>query len=456
MSRMRLALLASAVGLSSAVAVIAVSGPAVADTSLIVKYHCVGGVAGALGVDVEAAVTPKVEPGPKLRIDWALTYLGQRRFGSPGYFAAGSQLNLQGTVNLTGAWNGELRPASTTAQDALKPGDFLKAPAGLSDAGSIEKTGTIRITPTGLAVRFTPAEGEVMVNNNEAPPVKYTGTWWHKGPQRGIEDHLNDVQETATKDASAKLTFVGTQVTYVGRRAPGLSPIKVLLDGQPVTDPLVEPGKDESGEPMTGTTAKQDLWTSPELEYGEHTIEVINTQDGTAFLDAFRVKTGKVLNPPQHDEATCTPIGTVNSIDITVTGASPSPTSTPTGTGTPTSTPTSTATSTPTSTATTTPPTTGGRNPNIQAPEHVIVNHGGRESTSTGTPTPTAGPTATKYVKAQVRKVPTGGVASGEAPETPLEPYLLLGGGAMLLFSSTAGGLMLRRRRAAQAKEVSA
>lgn len=453
MSRMRLALLATAVGLSSAVAVIAATAPGTAEASLIVKYRCVGGVAGDLGVEVEAAMTPKVSAGPTLAVNWALTYNGTRRFGSPGYFAPGSLLNLEGTVDITGAWDGQLRPKGGTEQKALEPGTFLDAPSGLSDSGSVVRSGKIRLKPTGLAVKFTPAAGEVMVNNHK-PTIDYTGSWWRENTEEEFADHLNDLHKTTTKDAVAKFTFTGTQVAYIGRRERGLSPVRVLLDGQPITDPLVEPGKDSSGVEMVGTKTKEVLWESPVLEYKQHTIEVINTDDKPAYVDAFRVKTGQITTPPVHNQAICTPIGEVNSIEIDVAGSSPSPTSTATSPS-PTPSDTDDPDPDPDPDPDDSPSSPGQQQPNINAPDHVIVPYGGRQSTTTGSPT--AVPTTTKYVKAQVRKVPKGGVASGEAPVPSREPYFLMAGGALLLVgSSTAGGLMMRRRRAAQAKEVSA
>ncbi|NUR85847.1 MAG: hypothetical protein HOY71_17350, partial [Nonomuraea sp.] len=305
------------------------------------KYHCVGGVAGAAGVDLEALVTPKLAEGGMLNVGWSLKYLGSRRFGSPGFFVQGSQLSLEGTVDITGAWHGQLYPKGDAEQDALVPGSYMKLPEGLSDTGSVQRAGSIRVAPTNLVVRFTPAQGEVMVNDDEG--VTYPGgTWTHEITTRPYGDFMRDLHKTTDMGATARLDFKGTQVTYVSRREQDLGKIQIKLDGQTVTDGLVEPGKDVDGTDMIGTKPQQELWTSPELEYGPHRIEITNTEGKTGYVDAIKVVTGEITEPPLHDQATCTLTNNPGAIDITVPGAttpppstSPPPTSpTPTTTGT--------------------------------------------------------------------------------------------------------------------------
>ncbi|MFI6602711.1 hypothetical protein ACIBHX_41205 [Nonomuraea sp. NPDC050536] len=443
MSRWRKALIAATVGVAASAALSISMSPGHAEASLVAKYNCTGGVAGTEGVQLEALITPKLAEGGMLNVGWSLKYLGNRRFGSPGFFAKGSQLNLEGIVDIVGAWNGQLRPKGGKAQDALVPGAQLVLPDGLSDAGSVQRPGTIRVTPGALAVRFTPAKGEVMVNNHK---LAYPGgTWTRENTEAEFGDYLNDLHKTADLGAVAKLDFTGTQVSYISRRERDLSKIRILLDGHPVTDGLVEPGKDANGTPMTGTKAQETLWTSPELPYGPHSIEIENAEAGTAYVDAVKVVTGELTEPPLHDQASCTLINDPGSIDITVPGAtptSPTPTNsvTPTTTGTPTSTPTTT-TSSPGHVGTPTATATNGMGQVIVLPR----------ATGTKTVTATASPTSTKYVKAQVAKTPKGGVETGEAPEQGRQPYALIAGGSVLLMGSATGGLLLRRRRAEHA-----
>ncbi|MEU8104449.1 LPXTG cell wall anchor domain-containing protein [Nonomuraea muscovyensis] len=435
--------------MAASAAFVATSSPGQAQTSLIAKYLCTGGVAGAPGVEVEAVVTPRLEAGGMLDVNWALRYAGHRQFGSPGFFAKGSTLNLEGVVDITGAWNGQLRPKGFKDQPELLPGDFLDLPEGLSDAGSVRRPGTIRVRPSDLFVRFKPAKGEVMVNDNNAA-VTYSAGWTSGGTAEEFGDHLYDLHETSQKDASAKLSFTGTQVAYISRRERDLGPIRVLLDGSAVTDPLVEPGKDRNGIPMTGTSAKEVLWKSPVLKYGPHTIEIVNDEAEKAYVDAFQVTTGEIGEPPTHNEATCKLQGDPGAIELTVPGNSPSPTPTLTPTKSPT--PTYTPTHTPTHTGGTTPPAGPTNSYNPGPGENVGVVSVSPRPTRTTTVTATPKSTRTTYVKAQVAKTPKGGVDTGEAPETGgAGSYGLIAGGSMLLMGSATGGLLLRRRRATHA-----
>ncbi|MEU0566752.1 hypothetical protein ABZ297_15365 [Nonomuraea sp. NPDC005983] len=450
MNRLRKALVAASVGLAASAAFVAASSTSQAD-SLIVTYSCWGGVAGTTGVQLEAAVTPRLTSAGMLDVAWSIKYVGNRRFGSPGFFVKGSQLNLQGTVDITGAWDGQLRPKGGKEQGQLVPGDQLVVPEGLSDAGSVKRSGTIRVRPTDLVVRFTPAAGEVLVNNNK---LDYTGAWnpnVRTAPEFG--DHLFDLAETDQKDATAKLGFTATKVEYISRRERDLGPVRVRIDGEPVTDGLVEPGLDRNGTPMTGTKAQETLWSSPDLAYEPHTIEVVNTENKKAYVDAIKVITGRITEPPLHDQATCTPDSPPGAIDVTVPGSTTPPASSPPPSSPPPTTPTRTSTSTPPpANPSTTPPQQW--DPGPTADRHVSV-----VATSTSTVTATAkassGPTSTKYVKAQVAKTPKGGVDTGEAAEAGSGSYGLIAGGSVLLMGSATGGLLLRRRRAAHAGGVS-
>ncbi|MEV0349254.1 hypothetical protein AB0H88_26050 [Nonomuraea sp. NPDC050680] len=451
MNRWSKAFIAASVGMAASAAFVVSSPSGSAESSLVAKYLCTGGVAGA-GVQLEATITPRIAAGGMLDVGWALKYQGLHRFGSPGFFEAGSTLNLEGVVDITGAWNGQLRPKGSKDQDELVPGDQLVLPDGLSDAGLVKRTGTIRVRPGGLVVRFQPAEGEVMINNHKS--VTYSSGWHRINTEKEFGDYLYDLHTTDQQGESAKLSFSGTQVTYIGRRDRDLGDVRVLLDGDTVTDGLVKPSKDRDGSDMTGSRAQEDLWKSPVLAYGPHTIEIINTESKVANVDAFRVSTANLDEPPTHDQALCTLQNDPGAIDVTVPGAtptSPTPTSpsptvttpTPTGPG-----------GSPTPGPTTPTPTLPHNNPPGTNDGLVSVIPGTvRTSPSTATPKPTT--TKTTYVKAQVAKTPKGGVDSGEAPEPPGGgSYGLIAGGSMLLMGSATGGLLLRRRKAEHAGGV--
>jgi LPXTG-motif cell wall-anchored protein len=443
-SRWRKALIAASVGAAASTAFVVTSSiPGQAETSLVATYRCIDGIAGA-GVDIEATITPQIEAGGLMNVRWGIAYKGNPRFGSPGFFPAGSSLDLEGVVDISGAWVGQLRPRGGQEQGELVPGEFLELPEGLSDQGSIGRSGTVRFKPGALTVRFTPAEGEVMVNNN-APDITYAGDWKRRTTAEEFGDHLYDLHRTRTQDAKATLNFTGTKVAYIARRERGLGKIQVKLDGETVTDPLVEPGKDRDGTEMTGTASKEVLWESPELEYGPHILEIINTEAKVAYVDAFRVTVSDITEPPAHDQATCELQGDPGAIDVTVPGPTEDPTDPPTEDPSedPTDDPDDDPSDEPTDEDSTPPEgdSIGG--------DHVAVVPTVSPSSSS-TPKSSSSPTATRYYRAQVPKTPKGGVDSGEAPATGEEPTLgLMTSGAVLMVGSVGGGLLLRRRRAA-------
>ncbi|MEO3799244.1 hypothetical protein [Nonomuraea sp. B1E8] len=447
MSRWRKALIAASVGAAASTAFVVTSSiPGQAETSLVAIYRCEGGIAGA-GVDIEATITPQIEAGGLMNVRWGISYKGDQRFGSPGFFPAGSSLDLEGVVDISGAWVGQLRPRGGQEQAELVPGEFLELPEGLSDQGSIGRSGTVRFKPGALTVRFTPAEGEVMVNNDDTSNITYSPSWTEEGTAEEFGDHLFDLHTTNTQNAVARLDFTGTKVAYIGRRERDLGKIQVKLDGETVTDPLVEPGKDRSGTPMTGTASKEVLWESPQLAYGPHFLEIVNTEEKVAYVDAFRVTVSDITEPPAHDQAECELQGDPGAIDVTVPGPTGDPTDDPTEDPDedPTDDPDDDPSDEPTDEDSTPPEgdSIGG--------DHVAVVPTG-SSSSSSTPKSSSSPTATRYYRAQVPKTPKGGVDSGEAPATAEGPPLgLMTSGAVLMAGSVGGGVLLRRRRAAHA-----
>ncbi|TDC01089.1 hypothetical protein E1267_32915 [Nonomuraea longispora] len=447
MSRWRKALIAASVGAAASTAFVVTSSiPGQAEASLVATYHCEGGIAGA-GVDIEARITPQIEAGGLMNVRWGISYKNQlQRFGSPGYFPEGSSLDIEGTVDISGAWVGQLRPRGGQEQAELVPGDFLELPEGLSDQGSIGRSGTVRFKPGAMTVRFTPAEGEVMVNDKTN--VQYSTGWAPEHSDDPLDDYRHDVHKTSSRGEIAKLQFVGTKVAYIGRRAPGLGDVRVFVDGETITDPLVEPGKDRSGNEMTGTETQEVLWESTQLDYGLHTIRVRTAEDKDAYVDAFRVTISDIAEPPEHDRATCELQGDPGAIDVTVPGPTDDPSDPPTddpgdedpGDEDPGDDPSEDPTD-----EDSTPP--GG---DSIGGDHVAVVPTG---SSSGSSTPKSSkPTATRYVRAQVPKTPKGGVDSGEAPIAGEGPPLgLMTSGAVLVVGSVGGGLLLRRRRAAHA-----
>ncbi|MDA0635034.1 hypothetical protein OUY22_16570 [Nonomuraea sp. MCN248] len=427
--------------------------PAEAQTfNLVVDYSCTDGVAGNAPVTLTARVKipTSVQTGSMLSLGWAVEYTGTRRFMSPGYFPPGAQVSLVGNVKLEGAWNGVLQPRGVEEQGALQPNQRLEAPEGMSSEAHMTEEGVIRLTPQNLTVDFVPPAGEEIVNNDELDRITYKGPGWAYQGSLPMQygDHGRDLHTTSNRTDEAVIKFHGTGFEVLGRRMPDVGRIRVIIDDD--ESAIVDTSRTETGEPTNVIQGNSTLWRRDDLPYGFHRLAVRALDDGkNIHLDAFKLLTAEMINPPTLHRATCTITNNPGTVEINVGGSTPgptdtgSPTSTPTDTDPPTDDPTDTTSPTP-STSTTTP----GRHPFPSASGHVSVVVPG--ATTTPTATPTVNPTVTNY-KAQVLATPTGGVDTGEAPERETGSPGLLLGGSLLLMGSVTGGLLMRRRRAEHA-----
>ncbi|WP_162794647.1 hypothetical protein [Nonomuraea lactucae] len=447
MNRWHKALVAASVGIAASAAFVVT--PAKAESvNLVVDYRCTGGVAGTGAVTLRARVQipTVIQVGGTLNLAWQVEYTGTPRFKSPDYFTAGAAVSLVGNVKLEGAWNGVLEPRGSEEQGALQPGVRLEVPEGISSFAHLTQQGVLKLSPQGMSVDFVPPAGEVTVNDDELDRVRYpTGTWTHDGPTR-VEygDWLRDVHTAGARGDTARISFLGTGFEYVGRRMPDVSKVRVIVDDD--DSAVVDPTKNSDGTPTNATQGNVSLWERKDLDYGPHTVTIRNLDDKPIHLDAFKIHTREMIDPPTLHRSTCVITNNPGAVEVTVRGATPTgtPTVSPTPTGSPTVTPTTTGTPTSTSTPTTTAPHQG------TVPGGGVVTGSARPAT-TRTATVTATPTTTRS-KAQVAKTPKGGVDTGEAPEPrSAGSYGLIAGGSLLLMGSATGGLLLRRRRATHA-----
>ncbi|MFI7705664.1 hypothetical protein [Nonomuraea sp. NPDC049480] len=437
-----------------------------APADLVIDYECtpVGTSSivrhGPVRLTTNLTFATDLMVGDPLNFAWSLNYTGDgSRLQAPGYFGTGGQVHATGNVELRSSWVGILQPrGSSDPEDALRPDDPLGLPPMLNDPGLTNKAGKIRITPKNIELDFTPPDNSVVINDGEDTDnpsdmkIVYSGGWDSVDDRPSSEHHVhNDLHETTTMGASAELKFVGTSVEYIGPHDKDAGPVDIYIDGNKRA--TVDPSRDANDDPVNDDLdGGHTLWTSPELTYGEHTIKVQSASVKPVWVDAFEVSTATSQTPTGYHSALCKPVATPVSIEVTVRERT-----SPTDTGTPTGTPT---TPTPDPTNPTSNPT--GSSPSasqthaatIAPPPVIVVPRVSGTGTTTATPK-TTGPTATKYVRAQVSKIPKGGVDSGEAPDGPQEaPYGLLAGGAMLMMGSAGGGLLLRRRKAAHAGGV--
>lgn len=468
MARWRSALAAGSVGLVAGVCVVLPSTPAsAAPADVVIDYDCYN-VGNAYSIAKYAPVRLRTRltfatdlvVGGALDLKWSIAYKDGSRFSSPGYYAKGAQMNVLGNAQITGAWQGVLQPTgATTIANGLRMDDPLALPAGIADPGQITRAGVIKIEPKDIVVDFAPPDGEATVNNGNDGDnprnhtITYNGAWTEFNDRLSSEHHVhNDYHETAQQGASAELKFIGTGVQYIGPHDREGGPVKVYLDGAQRAE--VDPSRDANDDPVNEVrNGGFTLWESPQdLAYGEHTIKIENGSTNKAWLDAFRVTTNTSKVPTDFHRASCKLVSSPVAIEVTVRDKpGTSPTQSPSGS--PSASPS--ASPSPTPTTTTTPPGNNNgnhnNNGNQTTADRLVSVHANTTTTATPTARTSTGPTATNYVAAQVKKTPSGGVPSGEAPEPSRQPYALMAGGSVLLLGSAAGGLAMRRRRAAHA-----
>ncbi|MEU8382663.1 hypothetical protein [Streptosporangium sp. NPDC048865] len=433
----------------------------------MVDYSCEGGIAlngSKVNLRTKVSIPTTLTVGQPLNIGWDLNYKNgdPARFGSPGYFGPGGKVLVTGNVQVSGSWVGVLQPKGVVDQPGkLQPGDILKLPEGISDSAHTDRAGTLKVSPRKLFVDFTPPAGEVVVNNDD-PRVGYhaAADWYELNDEplsRG--DYGRDLHRTDKVNSFATFKFTGTGIEYVARRSTEAGQVGFKIDGVDATPSSIDASKNPDGTPTNAAhQGGLTLWRFNGLKYGEHTLQVTNLEAGKfAQVDAFRVITRELANPPADYRATCTLVSAPVSVNVTISepGTSPSPTTTitdpPDPSVTPTVTPSLTPTPTPTLTPTLTPSGNGNQNGNQNGTTSTT------RSTTTSTPKPTLTVTATVTptrptpTAPQVIITPSGGAQTGEAPEGGSGLGLLSAGTAMVT-GSALGGVVLMRRRAAHAR----
>ncbi|MFB9878257.1 hypothetical protein ACFFMN_09975 [Planobispora siamensis] len=440
------------------------SGTAAANNAeLVVDYRCTSGPEGIArngSVDLRTTVSipTTLSVGQPLSIGWAIGYKpGTSRFGSPDYFAAQGKVSVIGNLQLSGGWIGVLQPTgSLTQAGPLQPGTVLELPPSISDSAHTDRAAKVRITPQRLYVDFTPPEGEVMVNDDD-PRVKYfpfPGNWYDLNDQPpNANDHHHDLHRTNTPGASASFEFTGTGIEYVARRDKDAGRVFFKIDGKVATPSYVDASKEPNGDPTNSSTeGGQTLWSFRGLDYGKHTIEIVDdgTDDKWTQLDAFRVITEELPSPPPQYRATCVLLSAPVAVDVTISDA---PTATPTNTGTGTATPT--GTSSPTGSTSPSPSGSGSPSPSGSNSNKSSSTPSASSSAAGTTPKPTltvttvVTPTRATPTTPQVTVIPQGGADTGVGPEQERPGLALVGAGSAMALGSVLGGVALKRRRSA-------
>ncbi|MFG1862074.1 hypothetical protein [Microbispora bryophytorum] len=467
---------ALALGLAGTAMVVTPSstaGAATAAATVAVDYACINGIAGTgpgpVNLRTWLTVPTTLNVGDPLNVEWKLNYQDTTRLGAPVRLPNGGRTEVTGRVNIDGAWIGQLEPKGFVEQSkAMVKGSPLRLPDGISDSGHTEREGTVTIRPGKLFIDFRPPASQLMVNDDD-PAITY-GLGWedlNDQPSQNRDYHF-DLHRTTAKDAWASLTFTGTGIDYVAQKDQRAGAIDVFIGDDPGTPPRIDPSKNDDGTVVNDANkGGETLWKFRGLKFGEHTITIKNVEDGKwGQLDAFRVITKEMANPPQDYRATCEVTNGPIAVRVEIGGggdnpaspspdsspdtspsASPSPSVSPTDedpgdeSHSPSPSPSPSATPSPSPSASPSPAAAQTQNYIVTA----VVTQGSPSPTATRTVTLTATPSV-----AQVAITPQGGAQTGEAPERVSSSAMLLigSGGALLMIGMLSGVAMLRRRAA--------
>ncbi|WP_432929651.1 hypothetical protein ACQPZZ_05825 [Microbispora sp. CA-135349] len=471
---------ALALGLAGTATVVTSSSTASAATAdLVVDYACTQGVAesGSKTVNLRTKLTvpTTLNVGDPLNVEWKLNYKDATRLGAPARLPDGGRIEVTGRVNLSGAWIGQLQPKGSVDQPgAMIKGTPLKLPDGIADFAYTDREGTLTVKPGRLFIDFRPPASEVMVNDDDLA-ITYGPGWedLNDQPSQNKDYHL-DLHRTTAKDAWASLTFTGTGIDYIAQKDQRAGEIDIAVDGQPGTPPRIDPSKNDDGTVVNDANkGGQTLWRFRGLKFGEHTITIKNVEDGKwGQLDAFRVITRELANPPQEYRATCEIVSAPVAVQVKIGGGddNPPPTS-PSPDSSPDASPPVSPSASPSASASVSP---SGGNPGDESPSPSPSPSTSPSVSPSASPSPAAAatqnyvvtavvtqgspsPTATKTVTltatpsvAQVAVTPQGGAQTGEAPERMSSSGMLLigSGGALLLIGMLSGVALLRRRAA--------
>jgi hypothetical protein len=178
--------------------------------------------------------------------------------------------------------------------------DITIGPVNYSDTGSVTNKGTaITYTPptvvsggawppaavaimtsAGLEVPYRPTSG---VLDDDDPSMSYAGSWTGSG-RRGFGDFDDNVHYTNGDGDSVTVEFTGTGVSLIGEKADDQGAIEWLLDGQ--SQGMVDTSL-PAGSPRE---CQQILLTSPALQPGPHTLQIIKRGGPAMTIDAVKVQ----------------------------------------------------------------------------------------------------------------------------------------------------------------------
>lgn len=120
------------------------------------------------------------------------------------------------------------------------------------------------------------------------PSVQYiSGSWFHNIDTSTVPPPFNSTDTMSKKQGDAlKYTFRGTQLAVFGVTGAGMNSsaftASFSIGSEPATNVV--------GASVPNTTVTRAFYTSPVLDYGNHTLELFNQEDdGWIWIDYFEV-----------------------------------------------------------------------------------------------------------------------------------------------------------------------
>ena len=116
--------------------------------------------------------------------------------------------------------------------------------------------------------------------NDSDPRIKYDGFSYHN--ERSLPDIGNDIHYSQSAGSSIEFQFVGTGIDVIAEGSSDSKTMEVFLDGE---------SKGKFNAKSDTPRGQKVLYSVDDLDYGNHTIKVVQNEDGGYFeFDAFAVR----------------------------------------------------------------------------------------------------------------------------------------------------------------------
>ena len=116
--------------------------------------------------------------------------------------------------------------------------------------------------------------------NDSDPRIKYDGFSYHN--ERSLPDIGNDIHYSQSAGSSIEFQFVGTGIDVIAEGSSDSKTMEVFIDGE---------SKGKFNAKSDTPRGQKVLYSVDDLDYGNHTIKVVQNEDGGYFeFDAFAVR----------------------------------------------------------------------------------------------------------------------------------------------------------------------